>query len=277
MTTTMRRAFAVLAAIALALTCIAITATPALAKTYAEDWTVEFTGDKMIDNNSANITKTIAGLQPGDSAQFSITLKESASTAADWYMRNEVLATMEETFEKVNASGGSYSYRLTFITPAGEKKVILTNDVVSGDANTGSTEGLKDATSGTTEWFFLDTLAAGAQASMQLDVALDGETHGNTYFDSEAVIKLSFAAEPTDEPGTSGSGDPQDPKDEKKSDKDDSKKDADKKPSLLERLAQTGDMLPIGIIAIVVIAAGAVLVVAAVRRRKNEIEEGEAR
>lgn len=58
-----------------ALGVVAVSATPALAKTYNEKWTVEFTGDKMVDEGTANITKTLSGMQPGDSACFTIQLK----------------------------------------------------------------------------------------------------------------------------------------------------------------------------------------------------------
>lgn len=72
-----------------ALGVVAVSATPALAKTYNEKWTVEFTGDKMVDEGTANITKTLSGMQPGDSACFTIQLKEGPQGNADWYMRNK--------------------------------------------------------------------------------------------------------------------------------------------------------------------------------------------
>ena len=269
-----------------ALGVVAVSATPALAKTYNEKWTVEFTGDKMVDEGTANITKTLSGMQPGDSACFTIQLKEGPQGNADWYMRNKVLSTMEDSFANANErSGGSYSYKLTYRNPKGEDKIILTNEVVSGDKGTGETKGLFDATDATGEWFFLEDLAPNATAWMMLEVSIDGETHGNTYFDTDASVQLAFAAEPTEEPGTPGNpeqpdpGDPkQDPpkKDDQKSDtpKDNQQKTTDKADG---KLSQTGDMLPIGIIVAVAVIAAGVVIVAAVRSRKKDHEEDDAR
>lgn len=199
-----------------ALGVVAVSATPALAKTYNEKWTVEFTGDKMVDEGTANITKTLSGMQPGDSACFTIQLKEGPQGNADWYMRNKVLSTMEDSFANANErSGGSYSYKLTYRNPKGEDKIILTNEVVSGDKGTGETKGLFDATDATGEWFFLEDLAPNATAWMMLEVSIDGETHGNTYFDTDASVQLAFAAEPTEEPGTPGNPEQPDPGDPK--------------------------------------------------------------
>ncbi|MCI8425751.1 MAG: hypothetical protein HFJ72_08870 [Adlercreutzia sp.] len=273
------------AAFGLAAALSAVSPATALAKTYEESWTVEFTGDKMVDEGSADITKTVAGLQPGDSASFNITLYESYDKAADWYMKNEVLSTMEETFDEVNAQGGSYSYKLTYVSPDGEEKVLLTNETVSGDAETGETNGLKDATSGVEEWFYLDTLQPEARAAIHLEVAIDGETHGNTYFDSAAALKLSFAAEPVaDEPTTPAPRDPETPdqkkdEDKKKDETTDTKKDTEKEKSAGERLSQTGDLLPLGTLVVLVVVAGGVLIGVAAKRRHDskKSEEGEAR
>ncbi|MEC4175164.1 hypothetical protein VIN30_01710 [Adlercreutzia sp. R7] len=243
----------------------------AFANTIEKQWTVEFTGTEMKDDGSAAIARIIGGMQPGDSAKFTVDLYESYDGAADWYMKNEVLKTMEKSFTDANSnSGGSYSYKLTFINPAGEEKVILTNEVVSGDAGSGTTKGLFDATEATGDWFFLETLAAKARAKVILEVSIDGETHGNTYFDTNAVLQLSFAAEPNaTDPGVPGNGGDT-PKDEEKPTQSD-------KPE--KKLSQTGDTIRMGIIALIVALAGVVLVTAIVRRRKNDQDskEGDAR
>lgn len=275
------------AAIALALVGVCLIAPPAFAETIKKQWTVEFTGDKMEGNGSASLLQAVNGMQPGDSAEFTIDLYESSDKAADWYMRNEVLKSMEESFDDANSnSGGSYSYRLVYISPQNEEKVILTNEVVSGDKGAGDTEGLFDATESTGEWFYLDTLAPEALAKVILTVGIDGETHGNSYFDTSARVQSSFAAEPTDEPGTPGTAKQPDPSTPKKDDptadqpKNDTKKNpADQTEKAKGKLSQTGDMIPLTIIAVVAIAAGILVVVVAMRNRREsrEDEEGDAR
>lgn len=266
-------------ALLLAALLVCVAAPQAFAETIKKQWTVEFTGSKMEDEGSAVIAQVVSGMQPGDSAQFTVDLYESYGKAADWYMRNEVLKSMEESFDDANSnSGGSYSYKLVYISPQNEEKVILTNEVVSGDAGTGKTSGLFDATESTGEWFYLDTLAPEATAKVILTVGIDGETHGNRYFDTSAELKLAFAAEPTDEPGTPGTAkQPDDPSSKKDNPKpnDDPKK-TDKSNG---KLSQTGDMIPLTIIAVVAIAAGILVVVVALRNRREsrEDEEGDIR
>lgn len=271
-------AVAGLAAFMVAVAALFALVPSAFANTIEKQWTVEFTGTEMKDEGSAAIAQTIGGLQPGDSAKFTVDLYESYDGAADWYMKNEVLKTMEKSFTDANSnSGGSYSYKLTFINPAGEEKVILTNEVVSGDAGSGTTKGLFDATEATGDWFFLETLAAKARAKVILEVSIDGETHGNTYFDTNAVLKLSFAAEPNaTDPGVPGNGGDT-PKDEEKPTQ--TQTDKPKKADNPQKLSQTGDNIRMGIVALIVVLAGIVLVVAIVRRRKSDQDskEGDAR
>ncbi|NCA31743.1 hypothetical protein D5275_03155 [Adlercreutzia muris] len=273
---------ALAAAIVLALVGVCLTAPPAFAETIKKQWTVEFTGDKMEGNGSASLLQAVNGMQPGDSAEFTIDLYESSDKAADWYMRNEVLKSMEESFDDANSnSGGSYSYRLVYISPQNEEKVILTNEVVSGDKGAGDTQGLFDATESTGEWFYLDTLAPEALAKVILTVGIDGETHGNSYFDTSARVQSSFAAEPTDEPGTPGQATPPDPSTPKKDTptSDQPKNPADQTEKAKGKLSQTGDMIPLTVIAVVAITAGILVVVVTMRNRREsrEDEEGDVR
>ncbi len=245
-------------AVALALGAALAAAQPAFAKTIEKQWTVEFTGSDMTDQGSADIVKELRGMQPGDSAKFTVVMYEKYDKAADWYMKNKVLESMEKSLR----SGGSYSYKLTYTNPKGEQKVIITNEVVSGDTGTGTTKGLFDATEATGEYFFLDTLAPQAKALMTLEVAIDGETHGNTYFDSAAQIQLQFAAEPTDNSGTPG----------------DATQTRQTPNTPAKKLSQTGDTIAMAAIALVALVAAVVLVAVALRqRRQKKDEEGDAR
>lgn len=260
----LHRGAQVVLALALAVLASVVLAAPAFAKTIEKEWTVEFTGTAMTDQGSADIVKELRGMQPGDSAKFTVIMYEKSDKSADWYMKNKVLESMEKSLR----SGGSYSYKLTYTDPTGAQKVIITNEVVSGDTGTGATKGLFDATEATGEYFFLDTLGPQARALMTLEVAIDGETHGNTYFDSAAQIQLQFAAEPTDKPGKEG--DPRQPKNPpaNQDDKPDPKK-----------LSQTGDTLAVGIVVVVALLAAAVLVGVGLRQRrqKRNDKEGDAR
>lgn len=267
----------VVVAFSMGLVLAAAPLAPAFAQTIEKEWTVEFTGSAMSDQGSTDIVKELSGMQPGDSAKFTVTMFENCDTAADWYMRNQVLESMEKSLR----SGGSYSYKLTYTNPKGEDKVIITNEVVSGDSSTtgstgsGTTEGLFDATEATGEYFFLDTLAPQAKALMTLEVSIDGETHGNTYFDSDAKIQLSFAAEPTDKPGISGDATQQEPEPVQPSQSQTSQTPEPQKST--NDLSQTGDTVAFGLVIAVVVVSAIVLLVAIVNKRRQKNKEGDAR
>lgn len=263
----------VLATVA-ALLLLSATAPAAFADTIKKQWTVEFTGTEIKDEGVESISQVIGGMQPGDEAEFTVDLVEACDKSADWYMRNEVLESMEQSFDEANSeSGGSYSYELVYISPQNEEKVILSNAVVSGDTESGETNGLFDATEATEEWFYLDTLAPEARARVVLTVGIDGETHGNSYFDTSAKLQLSFAAEPTNDPGTSGRV--EEPTDEATSTTSTEQPEKDEPKSVAERLSQTSDMIPLLLIAVIAATAGAVLAVSIVRKRRESRKDEE--
>lgn len=263
----------VLATVA-ALLLLSATAPAAFADTIKKQWTVEFTGTEIKDEGVESISQVIGGMQPGDEAEFTVDLVEACDKSADWYMRNEVLESMEQSFDEANSeSGGSYSYELVYISPQNEEKVILSNAVVSGDTESGETNGLFDATEATEEWFYLDTLAPEARARVVLTVGIDGETHGNSYFDTSAKLQLSFAAEPTNDPGTSGRV--EEPTDEVASTTSTEQPEKDEPKSVAERLSQTSDMIPLLLIAVIAATAGAVLAVSIVRKRRESRKDEE--
>lgn len=236
-------------------------------------WTVTFTGDKMESDGTADVLAQVKRLQPGDKVEFDIDLFNAYGDKADWYMKTAVLRTMEELAEN---GGGSYSYNLTYTNPAGEKKVIYTNDTVSGDSDKDDTNGLHDATDATKEWFFLDTLPAKSHAHIVMSVSLDPESHGNSYFDTEAALELSFAAEPAaKQPST-----PTDPKAETPNPKPDTPADqpkTDKPADPISKLAQTGDPVVLAVAGAAVVAVVAMVLLGVARRRSRLKEEGETR
>ncbi|XCP85589.1 hypothetical protein ABXS75_01945 [Roseburia hominis] len=174
-----------------------------------DNW-VEFTKDhKMTDNFKATgITDEAKNdLQPGDTMTFQVNLKNSSSDKTAWYMRNEVLQTLES--QQSIAEGGAYTYVLTYIGPK-ETRVLYDSEAVGGSEESGEgsvvdgNKGLEQATVALDdeEYIYLDTLEAGAKAQMTLKIGLDGETQGNDYQDTLARVELGFAVELVDTPAT---------------------------------------------------------------------------
>lgn len=162
----------------------------------ASDWQVTFT-DKLESNfepsdMASNMSDVLGKLQGGDTAVFSIKLMNTNAKAADWYMLNEVLSSMEDS--NSTAKGGAYLYKLTYKGKGNTEKVFF--DSVVGGTNTGTVgEGLHGVTDSLKDYFYLDTLATNESGVVTLEVTLEGDSFVNDYQDSLADIKMQFAVE----------------------------------------------------------------------------------
>lgn len=178
------------------------------ADTLRAEWTVTFTGSGMQDDYS-EVVQTISGMQPGDIAEFTINLVNAYDGEVDWYVRNRIQDSMEDNGRTGN-SGGAYQYELIDIN-GDERNVLYSNARVGGDAAGIATASVVDATegeatsgglnnvtenSGMADYFFLATMPANSTRQMKLVMGIDGETHTNGYFDSNAGALLQYAAEP---------------------------------------------------------------------------------
>ena len=189
-------------------------AIPAQAETYYgdENWKVAFTSEDKMESsfNTADINDVIGGMQPGDNVIITLNLKNENRTITDWYMRNEVLYSLEDRSTNKETSGGAYTYRLVYTDKDGEVNTLFDSDTVGGESADDTInrmgEGLKSATNALKDYFYLDTLAKGAGGVVTLEVALDGETQGNHYQDTLADLQMDFAVELRDTPGGGGGG-----------------------------------------------------------------------
>lgn len=155
-------------------------ALPVLAEDHEsrKNWQVTFDGSKMGSNvSAAEMAEEVSSIQPGDSIRLSIALKNSSSRATGWYMSNKVIETLED--DSSTASGGAYTYLLTYTDPRGVEDVLFSNEALGGeDAQKGAGEGLKQATGSLEDYFFLDTLENGQSGKVYLTVSqiLDPDT-----------------------------------------------------------------------------------------------------
>ena len=189
-------------------------AIPAQAETYYgdENWKVAFTSEDKMESSfsTADINDVIGGMQPGDNVIITLNLKNENRTTTDWYMRNEVLYSLEDRSTNKETSGGAYTYRLVYTDKDGEVNTLFDSDTVGGESADDTIsrmgEGLKSATNALKDYFYLATLAKGAGGVVTLEVALDGETQGNHYQDTLADLQMDFAVELRDTPGGGGGG-----------------------------------------------------------------------
>ena len=166
------------------------------AETYSggSNWRVEFDGSKLNSTfKNSDINDAIYQIQPGDSVNITLKLKNSYDSQTDWYMTNEVLQSLEDS-QNV-AEGGAYTYVLTYIDPDGVKEVIYDSETVGGENEGAGEEGLHQATGTLEDFFYIGNLASGETAQIKLTVQLDGETQGNDYQDTLAKLQMNFAVE----------------------------------------------------------------------------------
>ena len=170
------------------------------AETYygSDSWGVTFTADSNLDTNfdTGSFNDVISGMQPGDNVIITLTLRHENSDAANWYMTNRVLNSLEDSSQ---ASGGAYTYILTYHGKSGDT-VLYSSDTVGGEGESAGGEGLHEATNALGDYFFLEALTKGDSTSITLEIALDGETQGNGYQDTLADLSMNFAVEPLDSP-----------------------------------------------------------------------------
>ncbi len=159
----------------------------------SQDWKVSFNGEKMENNfDGSAMTQEILNILPGDSITLKINLSNDSEDKTEWYMTNEVLQSLEDSQDA--ASGGAYTYILTYVGPDGEE-VLYSSEAVGGEGESEAGEGLHQATDALEDYFYLDQLAEGEAGYVQLVVKLDGETQGNAYQDTLATLTMNFAVE----------------------------------------------------------------------------------
>lgn len=171
-------------------------ATTAFARDYqgADGWQVTFDGSKMSSNFQDNdVTDEMANIQPGDSIELKVQLKNSDSTDTDWYMTNEVIQTLEDA--QSSAEGGAYEYKLTYVGSNNAEKVLYDSTTVGGEGASKAGEGLKQIDSSTQEYFYLGRLASHNTGTVHLTIGVEGETQGNGYQLTLAKLRMNFAVE----------------------------------------------------------------------------------
>lgn len=168
-----------------------------------DGWSAAFTGSAIESNfSSQSFADEVSSLQPGDSIEIKVAVKNRSEKDTDWYMSNEVLKSLED---KSPAQGGAYTYVLSWQGPE-ETRTLYSSDSVGGEAVTGAGEGLHEATDNLEDFFYLDHLEAGREGQVSLKVALNGETHVNAYQNTLARLQLNFAVEETGRGGGGGNG-----------------------------------------------------------------------
>ena len=190
----------------------------ALAESRTVNGSCYFNGGKIVsDFDSDMVNDTIRGLEPGDDVTFEVAFENRYKETTHWYMKNEALATLEQSYDR--AENGGYTYTLTHVSPDGEETVLFDNSAVGGAGTDGHSyaispknsrtshgtentgEGLHQATNATDDWFFIQSLEEGQSGMTRLYVKFDGESEVNDYMDTAGELLVAYAVElDTDKP-----------------------------------------------------------------------------
>lgn len=163
-----------------------------------DKYNVKYAGGDKLESNfrDSAIYMQASSMQPGDSTDIVLNVRNEYSDTTDWYMTNDVIKTLEDTRQADALSGGAYTYQLSYKNlVTGKEKTIFSSDMVGGDSVSQAGEGLHEATDALKDWFYLDTLESGQNGVLTLHIMLDGETQGNDYQDTLAELKMRFAIE----------------------------------------------------------------------------------
>ena len=143
------------------------------------------------DFDSASLSSVWNQMEPGDEVTITINYKNTSKVTTRWYMKNEVLDTLEGAGSK--AQNGGYTYILNNYAPSGDIE-LFSNDIGGENAPSGL-EGLKQATTALKDHVFIAELEPGKAGRIVLNVKFDGETEVNDYMDTNGKIRFNFAVE----------------------------------------------------------------------------------
>lgn len=170
-----------------------------------KDWYVHLTQDGVLDTNfkknskdqNADFDDVMSDLEPGDSALFSVDIENKNAQAADFYMENDIVRSMEDYDNNRATNGGAYSYRLMYYDDENPNGITLYDSSAVGGESKESDDrvGLNEATENLEDFFYLGTLASGKKGKVTLVVGIDGEAQNNAYQNTMAQLRMRFAVE----------------------------------------------------------------------------------
>ena len=170
-----------------------------------KDWYVHLTQDGVLETNFKKNSKdqmsdfggVLSELEPGDTALFTVNLENKNAQAADFYMENDIVRSMEDYDNNRTTNGGAYSYRLVYYDDENPNGRVLYDSSTVGGENSPSENltGLNEATQNLEDFFYLGTLGSGKNGKITLQVGIDGEAQNNAYQNTMAQLRMRFAVE----------------------------------------------------------------------------------
>ena len=165
------------------------------------NWRVTFDGSELKDNfGGSAVTEIIRGMQPGDTADISVKIRNDYGKAADFYMENSVIRSFEDESVIQALQYGGYVYELWYAPASGAAEyAIYQSNKVGGESEDASAKkedlGLHQATEGLENYFWLEKIDPGKEGTVRIHIELDGASQANIYQDTFGELVLDFAVE----------------------------------------------------------------------------------
>ncbi len=161
---------------------------------HAEENEVIYNGKDIVSNDDTadSLHDAVNGLEPGTTSEFTVKFTNGTDEDSHWYIENEMINSLEDS--KDTAKNGGYTYKLEYINPKGETKVLFDSNKVGGEEETSPVTGLKQATQATKDqYFYIDTLKGKESGYIRITISLDGESQPNSYMDTKGNFEIRFA------------------------------------------------------------------------------------
>lgn len=216
--------------------------------------TVTFSGSSDIQyEGREEFADNFADMLPGESRTEEIVLRNEDDKSAEFYLQSQVLKAFEDT---VDASGAAYNISLQL--HKGSKTSVIFGGPEEGDSARigGDEEGLANLNEAMGDWVYLTELAPGESATLEMLVALDGESSTNDYQQALGTFSFEFGV---DYPSPAPKADPVVNKKYVKGD-----------PRYVTKTVKTGDDAPILALLTMGAAALGVLTVVGKKSRKAD-------
>ena len=173
---------------------------PAAAETISGDTKSEvvFTADSKLESTfHDNVVDDMISeyLEPGDTAIFTIELKNANAESVDFWMDQRTIDSLESWGNDELRKGGGYTYLLTYDGPGGARTLYSSLQVAGEDFQENTDSSMKVKKIDEDSYVYLDTYATGQGGVLTLQVSLDGESQGNDYQATLANLAMSFAVE----------------------------------------------------------------------------------
>ena len=153
---------------------------------------VSFDGEAIQYQGMEDFAENFSDMYPGESRTQEIQIQNQGNKEAEFYLQPSVLQSFEET---VDASGAAYNISLKLHTKEGDYTLFGGTEEDESARIGGDGEGLGNLNDAIADWIFLTRLQPQETASLEMMVALDGESNTYAYQNALGTFQFEFGVD----------------------------------------------------------------------------------